>query len=128
MKYDYANIIGRFQLPHNPHFDLINKGLDIAEKVNICLGSANIRRNLRNPFTVEQRMALIGAGSEKINQAIRDHRINFVPLEDSVYSDQWWIEHVQRQVGKAIYQSEARETFERTKSTIPLLRDLNKLN
>lgn len=97
MKYDRARIIGRFQLPHKPHFQLIKDALQIAPVVDIGLGSANIRRNLRNPFSVEQRMALLGNGDYEVSKAIRDGRINFVPLEDSYYSDQWWIEHVQRQ-------------------------------
>lgn len=107
MKYDYANIIGRFQLPHKQHFQLIKKGLEVAERINICLGSSNIRRNLRNPFNVEQRMALLGNGDYEVSKAIRDGRINFISIEDSYYSDQWWVEHVQRQVNNTVSKSAA---------------------
>jgi bifunctional NMN adenylyltransferase/nudix hydrolase len=105
MTYDYSIVIGRFQLPHKAHFELLHKALEIGHKVIVCLGSSNVRRNLRNPFNVEQRMSLIQAGSNTVKNAISNGRLIFVPIEDSYYSDQWWVEHVQRQVKAAITRS-----------------------
>jgi bifunctional NMN adenylyltransferase/nudix hydrolase len=98
MRYDIAVVIGRFQLPHKGHFQLIHQALEIADRVIIGLGSSNVRRSLRNPFNAEQRISLIQSGTNFVKDAVRSDRISFVDLEDSVYSDQWWVEHVQRKI------------------------------
>lgn len=101
MKYLNANIIGRFQLPHKAHFELIETALSLAENVTIGIGSSNIRSSLRNPFSFGERVMLIEhCGLRSIEDAIADERIQFVPLEDSPYNETWWVEHVQRQFKK----------------------------
>lgn len=98
MNYDYAVVIGRFQLPHKAHFNLIQRALESATNVIICIGSANVRRNLRNPFSVTERMSLLQYGSKAILEAVSSGRLKFVGIEDSYNSDQHWVECVQRAV------------------------------
>lgn len=98
MTYDYAVVIGRFQLPHNAHFNLIGKALESARNVIVCIGSSNVRRSLRNPFSVTERMSLLQYGSESILEAVTSGRLRFVGIEDSYNSDQHWVECVQRAV------------------------------
>jgi bifunctional NMN adenylyltransferase/nudix hydrolase len=102
MNYDIAVVLGRFQLPHKAHFQLIHKALEVADHVIIGLGSSNLRRSLRNPFSVDQRISLIQGGSNIVQDSIANKRLYFVGIEDSCYSDQWWIEHVQRKIKETI--------------------------
>lgn len=98
-KFDYLTYIGRFQLPHEPHFKTMEQALSLADKLIICVGSSNCRRSLRNPFSFDQRVMLIEYGAtEAVRKAINMGRVIFIPIEDSHYNDPWWIEHVQRQV------------------------------
>lgn len=97
--YDYIVFIGRFQIPHNAHFKTMVEALKRGRHLIIGIGSANVGRSLRNPFTFEQRASFIEhCQVPEIIQAIADYRISFVPIDDSPYSDQWWVEQVQRKV------------------------------
>lgn len=100
--YDFVVYIGRFQLPHKGHISTIKKALDEGKFVIIGVGSAFQRMSLRNPFTFEQRCSLIENSSSIIKDAITAGRIIFVPLEDSVYDDTWWNEHVQRKINSTV--------------------------
>lgn len=98
-KLDYAVFIGRFQLPHKAHFELMEKALEEADNLIIAIGSANRRRSLRNPFSYEQRVMIIEHGAtEAIKKALLNGRVRFVPLDDNCYVDQWWVENVQKQI------------------------------
>ncbi len=57
--YSVAVIIGRFQPFHNNHLKLVEQGLEIADKVLILVGSAYAVRTPKNPFTFEERKAMI---------------------------------------------------------------------
>lgn len=96
---DYVLVIGRFQIPTFAHFELFKSALEKAENLIIGIGSSNLARSLKNPFSYEQRAMMIeNCGVPEIEQAFKDKRIRFIPLEDSPYSDQWWLEQVQRKV------------------------------
>jgi bifunctional NMN adenylyltransferase/nudix hydrolase len=111
--YDYSFVIGRFQLPHKPHVELILEAKRIAKRVVIGLGSSNLRRSLRNPFTASERQMLIEHSNQEIKDAVRNGSILFVHLEDSVYSDQWWVEHVQRKFKQAVEKSKVLDSIAR---------------
>lgn len=99
--YDYVVVIGRFQLPHWGHFDLLEEALKQGRKVIICIGSSFTHRTLRNPFTYEERKLMIEHNhTEKLENKM--DRILFAPIEDSLYLENWWVEHVQRQVRTTI--------------------------
>lgn len=93
-QYDYAVFIGRFSPLHNGHVAVINKALEVADKLIIILGSANTPRNYRNPFTVDERCEMISrAFPNDINI-----RIFVESTEDTIYNDNAWVERIQRVV------------------------------
>lgn len=88
-KFDIAVLIGRFQPFHNGHAALLAKALETAEKVLVLLGSAHAARNAKNPFTWEERAAMIGATLDEATQA----RVDFLPIRD-YYDDRRWCDAV----------------------------------
>lgn len=97
-KPDVMVFIGRFQPLHNGHMDVIAKALDTSERLIILVGSSNLARDTRNPFTYEERAALIRAaivgrfGEDALLRVV----VNALP--DSPYDLQEWIETVQMTV------------------------------
>lgn len=91
-KHELAVIIGRFQIPHYGHFELIKRAQELAEKVLVLVGSANLPVSLRNPFSANERISMI----EHANIDLRN--VVFKPLKDFPYFNQRWIEEVQKSV------------------------------
>lgn len=92
--FDFLVFIGRFQPFHKGHLNVIKAGLDQAEKVIVLCGSAHQPRSIRNPWTVQEREAMIrGAIASQDNQ-----RIFIAPLMDMVYNDELWVRNVQATV------------------------------
>ena len=58
---DAAILIGRFQPFHNGHAGLLQKALTTAAQVVVVLGSAFHARSPKNPFTWQERAAMIAA-------------------------------------------------------------------
>jgi bifunctional NMN adenylyltransferase/nudix hydrolase len=85
VRHDDAILIGRFQPFHNGHAALLKAALEMAERVLVVLGSAGCARNARNPFTWEERAAMIGASLD----ASEARRVSFVPIRDH-YDDKRW--------------------------------------
>lgn len=52
-------IVGRFQLLHKGHEQLIDLGLELCEKFVVLVGSSNESRTENNPFTFEERKEMI---------------------------------------------------------------------
>lgn len=93
--YTYGLIVGRFQPFHHGHELMVARALDDCHYVVICIGSAQESRTLRNPFTVEERIALIKqCFSKDLNRLI------FVPINDRavVRDDESWGEYVLKEV------------------------------
>jgi len=92
--YDYLVFIGRFQPFHIAHLRVIEQALAQARAVIVLIGSSRQPRNLRNPFTVEERMTMMRAS---LPEAVRD-RVHLQPLEDCLYNDDVWVRNVQEGV------------------------------
>lgn len=92
-KYDYLVFICRCQPFHYGHQTVINRALELSEKILILVGSANSPRSWRDPFTYEERKNVI----EQVYKTEKN-RISVLPLEDFKYNDQAWISNVQRVV------------------------------
>jgi bifunctional NMN adenylyltransferase/nudix hydrolase len=94
-KYDYAVVIGRFQPLHNEHIKLLQKAQNTAHNLIVLLGSATSARTAKNPFTADERRAMIW-------QAIKDRPLqngaSILNLRDFYYSDNLWAAEVQRLV------------------------------
>lgn len=86
---DVAVVIGRFQPFHKAHAALLGEALQIAEQVIVVLGSAHAARNAKNPFTWEERAAMIGSTLDEATQ----QRVRYLPVRD-YYDDRRWGESV----------------------------------
>lgn len=100
-QYDFAVYIGRFQPYHDGHSSAIRQGLNIAKKVIVLVGSSNLDRSIRNPFTEEERSGMIWDDFNNniiwdgIDTLERCCDLCTAPLPDSLYDNQSWIKSVQ---------------------------------
>lgn len=81
----YLVFIGRFQPFHLAHYETVKIALQQAEKVIICLGSAQNERSLKNPFLAQERKQMIAANFSQDEK----ERLNFIDVID-VYNDEKW--------------------------------------
>lgn len=95
MKYDALVFIGRFQPFHLGHKAVVDAALEQAKEVIIVVGSSFAARNIRNPFTFEERFALIKSVYPESN-------VKVVPVSDYPYDDNKWVAAVQAVVRSAI--------------------------
>lgn len=103
--FDFLVFIGRFQPFHQGHLVVVDKALKLADQVIMICGSAHQPRTVRNPWSVEEREAMIrGAVPGDDNK-----RLHIVPIMDAAYNDNIWLERVQAKVNglvKAIHFAE----------------------
>lgn len=101
-EFDFVIFMGRFQPLHNGHLHVINRALQLADKVIILVGSANLARSPRNPFTyAERRQMLLEASTSRMLENA-DGRLIIQPIPDQPYNDAAWIATVQRTVRTAM--------------------------
>ncbi|MDN5621097.1 MAG: bifunctional nicotinamide-nucleotide adenylyltransferase/Nudix hydroxylase [Psychrobacter sp.] len=89
--YRYLVFIGRFQPFHCGHKAVIDEALKRSDEVIMLIGSANLPRSLRNPFSVAERAAMIKGAYSAEDAA----RIHCVGLDDALYNDTRWLQYVQ---------------------------------
>jgi len=92
---DALVFIGRFQPFHNGHKAVVESALQQAKEVVIVVGSSFAARNTRNPFTFEERKAMIKAVFPSDN-------VHVVPVSDYPYDDNKWMNAIQKVVDAAI--------------------------
>lgn len=107
MKYDFLVFIGRFQPLHDGHVAVIQEALQKAKHVVILVGSANASRSFRNPFTYEERSAMIDS---VFREEIANDSIIIAPIDDFPYNDQAWIAQVQATVCQIVLKFGNNET------------------
>ncbi|UXY15757.1 bifunctional nicotinamide-nucleotide adenylyltransferase/Nudix hydroxylase [Chitiniphilus purpureus] len=88
--FDCAVLIGRFQPFHLGHAVLLAEALRRAPQVMVVLGSAHRARDAKNPFTWQERAAMIAATLPEADAG----RVRFVPVRD-YYDDARWTAAVQ---------------------------------
>jgi bifunctional NMN adenylyltransferase/nudix hydrolase len=90
--YDYAIYIGRFQPFHNAHLASVRFALQKAAQLIIVIGSDKTARNIKNPWTSAERIAMISAclTDEELS------KVQFVTARDYVYNNNLWITSVQQ--------------------------------
>lgn len=93
---DVAVFILRAQPFHFGHRAVIEQALAEAPNVVLLLGSAHQPRSPRNPFTHNERAAMIRASFGEAENA----RIHIVPLMDVLYNDPAWITNIRVAVGR----------------------------
>jgi bifunctional NMN adenylyltransferase/nudix hydrolase len=89
-----AYVIGRFQPFHNGHKALIDKALEIADRVVIVLGDTGCKPDLRDPWTPQDRADMIAEAYQKTGA----WKIDFVSVEDVPYDDEQWAENLRAAV------------------------------
>lgn len=107
---DALVFIGRFQPFHNGHKAVIEEALKQSKRVVVVVGSSFAARNIRNPFTFEERKAMIEAcftDSQYFDYTgaqgrIKSSRLKIVPVSDFPYDDNKWINEIQRVVANAV--------------------------
>lgn len=111
---DALVFIGRFQPFHKGHKAVIDEALKRAKQVVVVVGSSFAARNIRNPFTFEERKAMIEACYEGTDvdltptkqYATIQKRVLVVPISDYPYDDTKWIAAVTRAVKAAVPNAE----------------------
>lgn len=78
--------IGRFEPFHIGHERVVREGLERAERMVVFVGSANEARSFRNPFNAAERIKMI---KDTFGD---DPRLIVLPLEDSNYDINEWVE------------------------------------
>lgn len=96
-KFDYLVFIGRFQPFHLAHMQTIEIALQQSHYVVLALGSAQMERNIKNPFLAIEREQMILSNFSLDEQK----RIKFVHVVD-VYNDEKWIKQVKSLVNGVI--------------------------
>lgn len=97
-KFDTLVFIGRLQPMTIAHKAVIDKALKNAHEVVVVLGSCFQPRSTKNPFTFEERKAMIEAVYPTAN-------IKIVGVRDYPYDDNAWVSAVQNAVNGAVASS-----------------------
>lgn len=92
-EFTHLVFMGRFQPLHNGHLHIIERALQLADRVVILVGSANLARSPRNPFTYQERARMIETAIPGIEDA--QGRVIVRPVSDHPYNDKAWIAEVQ---------------------------------
>ena len=94
-KYDTLVLIGRFQPLHTAHLEIIKRATALTDQLVIICGSANQPRTYKNPFTFEERRAMIKSATAGLAM-----QVYVEPNTDTIYNDQAWAVRVQGIVSK----------------------------
>ncbi len=92
--YDLLVFIGRFQPLHLGHQEVIDNALSMSKQVLLLVGSANAAPSPRNPFTYNERRAMIKSVYPQVE--VRS-------LDDHTYNDSAWISEVQGRVKEVLF-------------------------
>ena len=90
---EVAVVIGRFQPFHLGHAHLLQAALAAAPQVVVVLGSSFHARSVKNPFSWQERIAIMKA---TLDEATKE-RVQFVAVRD-YYDDERWAKAVQAKV------------------------------
>lgn len=108
--FDALVFIGRFQPFHNGHKAVIETALKQAKEVVVVVGSSFAARNIRNPFTFQERKAMIEAcftepqhfTYEGAQGRVKTPRVKVVPVSDYPYDDNKWVNAIQKLVDETV--------------------------
>lgn len=95
--FDTLVFIGRFQPFHNGHYEVVRHALTRAQKVIILVGSADTPRTTKNPFSFNERKAMI-----ETTLGMDSSRVRILPLRDHLYNENLWVAQVQRKVAEVL--------------------------
>jgi bifunctional NMN adenylyltransferase/nudix hydrolase len=95
--FQVAVVIGRFQPFHNGHAALLRRALTTAPQVIVVLGSAFQARDAKDPFTHDERAAMIAATFSADERG----RVQFAPVRDC-HDERRWADALQVAVRQII--------------------------
>lgn len=98
-KADFGVFIGRFQPLHIGHEHVIRQAMKQVKHLIVLVGSANVARNPRNPFTFDERATMLRSA---FRHELAEERLFIEPLNDHLYSDTAWVTEVQRRVNAIV--------------------------
>lgn len=94
--------IGRFQMAHQGHEETIKHALENSDRLVLLVGSSDIARDPKNPFTFEERYQVLDAMCNRLAQEEwakgRQVKFNILPIHDYVYNNPKWLMEVHEQV------------------------------
>ena len=93
----YGILIGRFQPFHKGHAQLVQHILAEVDALLFVVGSSAAPRNLRNPWSLSEREAMIRASLP----AEEGQRLHFRGIPDVFYDDRLWVHSVKAVVADA---------------------------
>lgn len=93
--YKFSVFIGRFQPFHLAHYELVKEALNQAETAIVILGSYKKAPSPKNPFTGEEREAMMRAALTPEENA----RVKVIYMRD-YYNDNLWIADLTQQVSE----------------------------
>lgn len=88
-RYHTGVLIGRFQPLHQGHEYIIRQGLKSCQQLVLMMGSVYRARTVKNPFTFDERVALIEHTMSDVME-----RIDIEPIEDTMYRESVWIDAI----------------------------------
>lgn len=92
---DTAIYIGRFEPVHHGHMALLQRALDSAPQVIVVVGSAWQARSPKNPFTWQEREAMLHAALPASDRS----RVRVLPMRD-YYNQAVWVQAVRQGVAR----------------------------
>ena len=103
MKFDYCVFIGRFSAFHLGHLAILEEALKIGKEVIVAIGSAASSRNIKNPWTANERQAMIESSLKEEDLK----RVKFIHLKDYLYMNNMWLSVTQEKIATATNHSES---------------------
>jgi bifunctional NMN adenylyltransferase/nudix hydrolase len=108
-QFDFGVFVGRFQPLHIGHEFVIRQALARVETLIVLVGSANIARDPRNPFTFAERLTMFRSA---FRHEMAEGRLIIEPLDDHLYSDTAWVREVQHRVNALVLDHGNRHSFQ----------------
>lgn len=98
-----AVYIGRFQPLHNGHTHIIDEALKGYDALIMLVGSSNEARQVRNPFSFEERERMIKDYVSLIGyDDLNDPPVFVRPIYNFLYNNSKWIQYVQETVRRVV--------------------------
>lgn len=110
-KRDALVFIARAQPFHNGHKAVIDAALEQAKEVVVVIGTSFAARSIRNPFTFDERKAMIDAvykdevllhNPTSYDDMFTEPRVKVVPVPDYPYDDNKWVNAIQKIVDETV--------------------------
>lgn len=99
---DLIFFIGRFQIPHISHIRIIERALEQADQVLLLVGSSNVARSPKNPFTFLERKIMLESCFPGVPLIV-------LPIRDFPYQEDRWLAEVQGAVSRVAKTQGAQE-------------------